>query len=204
MCPPRSPITGFLHPCTALQCHQNHTSVLQRERFARFSASDTGKFCHKPISVLSVLLLQCQLQACLNPSCVCSVQNECQVSLNTVDSLESFVSEINNGRWDQVLPVVSRLKLPHGKLESLYELVSQRAWRKSLLCRGTMHTEHILHLQQVVLEMVELREVDTARAVLRQTPVFNRMKQEEPDRFLKLEHLCGRTYFDTKYVHDFS
>ncbi len=50
--------------------------------------------------------------------------------------------------------------------------------------------------------MVELREVDTARAVLRQTPVFNRMKQEEPDRFLKLEHLCGRTYFDTKYVHD--
>jgi len=59
MCPPRSPVTGFLHPCTALQCHQNHTSVLQRERFARFSASDTGKICHKPISVLSVLLLQC-------------------------------------------------------------------------------------------------------------------------------------------------
>ena len=51
---------------------------------------------------------------------------------------------------------------------------------------------------QVVLEMVELREVDTARAMLRQTPVFNRMKQEEPDRFLKLEHLCGRTYFDIR------
>ena len=71
----------------------------------------------------------------------------------------------------------------------------------SAYCAG-MHSEHILH--QVVLEMVELREVDTARAVLRQTPVFNRMKQEEPDRFLKLEHLCGRTYFDTKYVHDFA
>ena len=51
---------------------------------------------------------------------------------------------------------------------------------------------------QVVLEMVELREVDTARAMLRQTQVFNRMKQEEPDRFLKLEHLCGRTYFDIR------
>jgi len=61
------------------------------------------------------------------------VQNECQVSLNTVDSIETFVSEINNGRWDQVLPVVSRLKLPHGKLESLYELVSQCAWYKCLL-----------------------------------------------------------------------
>ena len=54
---------------------------------------------------------------------------------------------------------------------------------------------------QVVLEMVEYREVDTARALLRQTPFFNRMKQEEPDRFLKLEHLCGRTYFDIKYAN---
>ena len=51
---------------------------------------------------------------------------------------------------------------------------------------------------QVVLEMIELREVDTARAMLRQTAVFNRMKQEEPDRFLKLEHLCGKTYFDIR------
>lgn len=51
---------------------------------------------------------------------------------------------------------------------------------------------------QVVLEMIELREVDTARAILRQTAVFTRMKQEEPDRFLKLEHLCGKTYFDIR------
>ena len=50
----------------------------------------------------------------------------------------------------------------------------------------------------MVLEMIELREVDTARAMLRQTAVFNRMKQEEPDRFLKLEHLCGKTYFDIR------
>ena len=54
---------------------------------------------------------------------------------------------------------------------------------------------------QVVLEMVELREVDTARAMLRQTAVFTRMKQAEPDRFLRLEHLCGRTYFDIRRAH---
>lgn len=48
--------------------------------------------------------------------------------------------------------------------------------------------------------MIELREVDTARAMLRQTAVFTRMKQEEPDRFLKLEHLCGKTYFDIRYL----
>ena len=49
------------------------------------------------------------------------MQNECQVSLNTVDSIETFVSDINNGRWEVVLPQVAALKLPRSKLENLYE-----------------------------------------------------------------------------------
>lgn len=52
-------------------------------------------------------------------------------------------------------------------------------------------------IQQVILEMIEVREVDTARALLR-TQVFMRVKQEEPDRFLRLEHLCGKTYLDIR------
>lgn len=50
-------------------------------------------------------------------------------------------------------------------------------------------------------EMIELRELDTAKAILRQTQAMTNMKLEDPERYSRMEHLLVRTYFDPKEVY---
>ena len=97
-----------------------------------------------------------------------TLQDESNVSLNMVDDVASFTADLMAGRWDALLPQLALLKLPPAVLMAVYE--------------------------QMVRELVELREVDVAKALLRGTLPLLMLKQEEPARYARLEHLASRPF----------
>eukprot|EP00892_Ulva_mutabilis_P011102 jgi/Ulvmu1/8364/UM042_0070.1 len=104
-----------------------------------------------------------------------AIQEDCQVCLNTVENVDQFLLDINQGRWDAVLPQITHLRLPTEKLYDLYE--------------------------QIVCEMIELRETDTARAMLRTMKVFKRLQHDDAERFMRLDRMSNPTYMDLKELY---
>lgn len=96
---------------------------------------------------------------------LCALHAETNVTLNTIDNREQFVQWIHTGQWDSVLQTVATLRLPPQKLVRLYE--------------------------QVFREMLERREVGTARAVLRQTPPMDWLRQNQENRYVDLENILA-------------
>jgi WD40 repeat-containing protein SMU1 len=110
-------------------------------------------------------------------SSVAALQEEAAVCCNTVESVEAFSNNIRVGKWDAVLKDIAGMRLPVPLLGQLYE--------------------------QMCLELIERRELDLARALLRSTaPLSKWLREQHYERYMKLELLIQRPSFDADEVYE--
>ena len=86
--------------------------------------------------------------------------------MNSVSNREVLLGDVRSGRWDAVLPQLSHCDLPFRKAISLYE--------------------------HIVTELIELKEYDAARTLLRSSPCLIVLKEQDAERYLRLERMLSR------------
>eukprot|EP00927_Polykrikos_kofoidii_P038500 TRINITY_DN32882_c0_g1_i1.p1 TRINITY_DN32882_c0_g1~~TRINITY_DN32882_c0_g1_i1.p1 ORF type:complete len:550 (-),score=107.75 TRINITY_DN32882_c0_g1_i1:164-1744(-) len=132
----------------------------------------------KTASVESADIIRLVLQFCKENGLhrtLQTMQEESRVCLNSVDSLDGLLNDVNHGRWDQVLQAASYLSLPDSVQQDLYV--------------------------QIVLELAELRDLETAHHLMRETAPMIAMKQDNPERYLRLEALIKKSTFDPREAY---
>ncbi|KAI8910297.1 wd-repeat protein [Gorgonomyces haynaldii] len=90
-----------------------------------------------------------------------TLQEETGVHLNVVPDLRVFEETIVNGEWTSVLRQLSELDVPNRQLFGLYSLI--------------------------VLELIDLKEIDAARHILRETDPMQLLKEVNAEHYLYLE-----------------
>jgi WD40 repeat-containing protein SMU1 len=104
-----------------------------------------------------------------------ALQEETQIYLNVVDNPAQLSFDILSGKWDKVFERLTNSNLPSKFLLDLYE--------------------------HVYLELLEARETGTARSLLRQSQPLVYMREESPDRYLRLESMLAKPKFDKKEAY---
>jgi len=103
------------------------------------------------------------------------LQEETSVTLNTVENVPKLVGDIMHGKWDVVLEQLATVRISQKVQEDLFE--------------------------QIVLELAEMDDMETAKELLEKTVVLDNMKSENPNRYLRLQNICSKAYFEPLEVY---
>ncbi|KAH9115743.1 hypothetical protein AeMF1_010259 [Aphanomyces euteiches] len=104
-----------------------------------------------------------------------TLQEESQVSMHSVDSVDALANDITHGKWDVVLSQTQHLHLSTSFMIDLYE--------------------------QIVLELMEMNDASVARELLHEAPPLLALQEKDITRYGHLERVTKFTTFDARFAY---